>query len=752
MTASKKDSKCSTRLVFGCFFLLLVSCVFFTLFAPLKALAEPSAASPERPKIALVLGGGGARGAAHVGVLKVLEEQHIPIDYIAGTSMGAIVGGAYASGLSPQEIEDTLNSVNWGSLFDDKAPREELSFRRKRDERRFTGLELGVQNGKIVLPPGAMAGRKLEFLLQSVFLDVSGINNFDNLPIPFRAVATDIETGDPIVLGSGSLPKAIRASMSIPGAFAPVRIRGHLVDGFVSNNVPVDVAKQLGGKIIIAVDVGTPLAKSDQLTTLIDIVNQVSGIATMKNVYEQLQKLTAGDLLIRPELGDLAVTDFQKIAQIIPLGKEAAEKQVAELKRYSVSEKEYQVFLQKQRRKPQAPIMVDFVRIAPTSRVAPQRIESRLSVETGQALDLPQLSNELDRIQAIGEFESVGFEIVSEGDKKGVLIDPREKPWGPDYLRFGFNLYNDFKGDAYYNFLLDYTRTCLNELGGEWRNELQIGKNSQVHSEFYQPLDYSNTFFLSPLVEARQAITDIYNKGDRLAEYRSKTYGGGSDLGFNMGTAAESRAGLWWGHTNANPSTGSADLPDLDVARAAARLSFTYDQLDDDNFPRHGLYAQTSGWFEEQALGASSSYKKFAFDGLRPFSYGQHTLTPRVKVGYNPSDDLPYYDQFTLGGFGSLDGFRMEELRGRDMMLGRLSYYYQLSRAVFSFTTSSYLGFALDWGNAWQTESEMSFSDLVFGESVFFGADTILGPVYLALGSNNELKRGEVTLALGQKF
>lgn len=729
--------------------------VFFTAFCLLFITAAAAAQSdtPSRPRIGLVLGGGGARGAAHVGVLKVLEEQHIPIDYIAGTSMGAIVGGGYAAGLSPEEIEITLKGIDWADLFNDKAPREELSFRHKMDERRFSGLELGLKKGKILLPPGAMAGRKLEFLLKSVFLHTNDIRDFDELDIPFRAVATDIETGNPVVLRSGSLAMAIRASMSIPGAFSPVKIEGqNLVDGFVSKNVPVDTAKDLGAQIVIVVDVGTPLAKAKDLNTMLNVLNQVSSISTVKNVDEQLKLLTAADVLIRPELGETGVTDFQKIAEIIPVGEQAARQQLESLKGYSVPDRDYQAFLDKQRKKPLPPVVIDFIRVKPTEHVVTDRIEHRLKLETGQPLDLKKISQAMDRIQAIDRFESVQFSIITEDGKKGLVIEPQEKSWGLNYLRFGVNFQNDFQGDANYQFLLDYTQTCLNKLGAEWRSEVQTGTSSKLYTEFYQPLTYSEMFFIDPYLQAQQVMQDIYDNSDRIAEYRTKTYGGGTDLGMDFAAAAEARAGLWWGHVNAEPSTGDVSLPDFDVARAGARLRFTYDQVDDANFPRRGFYSQFNAWFEEQALGAEDSYTKLDLTAVKPISYGRHTFGPRIAIGLNPDDDLPYYDKFTLGGLSTLTGYRAGELRGRDYLLGRLMYYYQLSHQIFSFTRGSYAGFTLDWGNMWEERDEMSLGDLVFGSGVFVGADTIVGPLYLAVGTNNDRSNLEFYLSLGQRL
>lgn len=734
----------------------IICLTFFFTILIFQLVMSPSASYGEepskRPKIGLVLGGGGARGAAHVGILKVIEEQHIPIDFVVGTSMGAIVGGAYAAGLSPEEIESTLNGIDWEDLFIDDAPREQLSFRHKLDERKFTGVELGIKNGKVLLPRGAFAGRKLEFLLQSVFLHTAQYDSFDQLGIPFRAVATNIETGDAVVLKSGSLALAIRASMSIPGAFSPVEIDGNLVDGYVSKNVPIDVAKEMGADIIIAVDVGTPLAKREDLNTMLDIINQVGGIATIKNVEEQVRLLTPNDLLIRPDLGDYSTTDFGKIQDIIPLGESAARHAVEELKRFSSSETVYQSFLVQQRKKPMPPLTLNFIKIAPMERVSQERVEARLTLQPGTILDIDQLNKDLTNVQSIGEFEQVGFSLAEEDNKTGIVLQAKEKSWGPNYLRFGLNLNSDFNEDNYFNILVDHRLTSINDFGAEWENELQFGRTSKVATEFYQPLDYGDRFFIEPRLEWRQDLRDIYDNGTRLAEYRTRKYGAGGDFGVHFGTVAELRVGLWRGHLKADPSTGSGNLPDFDVDRGGAQIQFTYDQVDDSNFPRKGGYFNVTESLERSGLGGEDSYEKTDIAAMYAISLGAHTLLPRFSLGLSLDDDLPFYDEFLLGGASTLSGFNADELHGKQKGLFKLMYYYQLSKNLLSFARASYLGGSLDLGNVWQDHNDISFSDSIFGGSIFYATDTILGPLYVGYGLNEEARDGAFFLSLGQRM
>ncbi|MFC1624531.1 patatin-like phospholipase family protein, partial [Candidatus Omnitrophota bacterium] len=338
-------------------------------FYPSLAAIEPQH-QEHRLKIGLVLGGGGARGAAHVGVLKVLKELRIPIDYIAGTSMGAIVGGLYASGLSPEEIEELLTTIDWRDLFTDRPSGKDLSFRQKGDRRRLFDFEWGLKKGRLVFPRGIIAGQKLGFLLKSMTLQVTDIEDFDLLPIPFRALATDIETGEVVVLGNGNLAESMRASMSIPGVFTPVEVDGQiLVDGGAVKNLPIDVAKEMGADLIIAVNVGTSLAKREKLESAIDITIQVIGIMTLKSVKEQIALLGEKDLLITPRLGDISSSNFEKAEEIIQIGERTALGLTEDLKKYSVSMDEYKYFLARHGREDTESVKIDFVKVKEPARV-----------------------------------------------------------------------------------------------------------------------------------------------------------------------------------------------------------------------------------------------------------------------------------------------------------------------------------------------------------------------------------------------
>ncbi|MBV8308345.1 MAG: patatin-like phospholipase family protein, partial [Gammaproteobacteria bacterium] len=324
----------------------------------------------QRPRVGLVLSGGGARGAAHIGVLKVLEQMRVPVDAIAGTSMGAVVGGLYASCLSARDIEKIMTSINWQDAFRDRPPREDLDLRRKEEDETFlVKYHFGLRDGHLVVPKGLIQGQKLTETLRRLTLPVARIGNFDELPTPFRAVATDLESGDSVVMGSGDLTSAMRASLSAPGVFAPVEREGRLlVDGGIADNIPVDIVRAMGVDVLIVVDVGGTLLPRKQLTSAPVISNQMLAILINRNSQAQLATLSARDVVIRPELGDASAFDFGSVARVISVGEKAAHASAAALATLAVSEQDMQGYsLHREALRVPAPPRIDFLTVEPGS-------------------------------------------------------------------------------------------------------------------------------------------------------------------------------------------------------------------------------------------------------------------------------------------------------------------------------------------------------------------------------------------------
>jgi NTE family protein len=494
--------------------------VIYLLFLSAVALAasaasadSPKKQNPDRPKIGLVLGGGGAKGAAHIGVLKVLEELKIPVDYIAGTSMGAIVGSLYASGLSADEIETLITSIDWKDVFSGNPARKDIDFRRKREDFEIlSGLTLGVKDGKIRLPKGLIKDQKANVLFEVLMLHTVEIDDFDKLPIPFRAVATDLETGEIVVLGKGRLADAARASMSVPGAFPPIELNGRiLIDGGIVRNVPVDIVRDMGADIVICIDVGKPMKTRKDLEEPLAILNQMIDIMMKKNIKEQIDTLGAKDIYINPKLGKLGSGDFDKAAEIVSIGEKAARENIDALSKYSVSDGEYAVFAKKHHRDQVKEVKIASVKIEMEgeSGIPPEVVTSRLEVKEGDTVNIEDLENNAGRVYGMGDFERVDMYMKRVRDGYDLIVKAKEKEWGPNYLRFGMALESDFEGTSSYNILVDYTRRWINSLGAEWKTQIDIGSPNGIYSEFYQPLTVRRLFFVSPHVRWKSGSRDM---------------------------------------------------------------------------------------------------------------------------------------------------------------------------------------------------------------------------------------------------
>ncbi len=687
----------------------------------------------DRPKIGLVLGGGGAKGAAHIGVLKVLEELKIPVDYIAGTSMGAIVGSLFASGLSADEIDTLITSLDWNDVLSGEPDRVNVDFRRKlEDSDILTGLAFGVKDGKIRIPKGLVKDQKVNVLFEMLMLHTVETDDFDKLPIPFRAVASDLETGEIVVLKSGRLADAARASMSVPGAFPPIELNGRLlIDGGIIRNLPVDIVRDMGADIVICIDVGKPLATRKDLEGPFAIMNQMLDIMMNKNVKEQIDSLGSKDIYINPKLGELGSGDFDKVAEIAAIGEKAARENIDSLSKYSVSSGEYAAFAKKHHRERIKKVKIASVKIEMEgeSGISPEVVASRLEVKDGDTIDLETLAKNAEWVYGMGDFERVDMTIRRERDGYDLVVKAKEKEWGPNYLRFGVALESDLEGSSSYNILVDYTKRWLNSLGAEWKTQVDIGSPGGIYSEFYQPLTADRLFFVVPHIEWKQRPVDLYDDNNRIAEYQVSGYELGLDVGIQPWMYGEARVGLLFSRDKASLRTGDFDLPSNRFDRRGIVFRAALDQLDNVNFPNEGYLASIKSFSSVENMGADNNYNKVEGSVLGAFTFKKQTVLASVKAGSHFGGELPFNDELQLGGFLDLSGLKQNQIRGQHMAVGKLISYHQIGR---SFIGDLYLGGSLETGNVW--EDDFDFDDLQFAGSIFLGYDTILGPLYLAYG------------------
>ena len=721
-------------------FSTLIQCVM------LGMLLHTAAATPPGPRVGLVLGGGGARGIAHIGVLRVLEEMRIPIACIAGTSMGSLVGGVYAAGVPLDEITDRLSGIDWDDLFTDDPPRTEKPFRAKSDDfKNLFHLELGQRGTKVLMPPGSTAGYKFEFLLREMVARSGNFarQDFDHLPIPYRAMATDIENGTSKEFRDGDLVKAMRASMSVPGAIAPVEIDGALyVDGGLLQNLPVAAARGACADVVIVVDVGSGLLPRDQLNSALGISLQMINVLMAQNVRESIESLGPDDVLISPELGDFSAANFAESMTLVETGEAAARSKADQLRRFSVSAEDYQAWRASvAARLPTVP-PVTSVRVATTSgRVNPQVLEGELARQPGIDLrahpesdfSLENLNTRLEQVYGRGDFERMDYHVIDRQGTRTVEVQGVEKSWGPNYVKFGLGLASD-SDQTRFDASASHRRTWINALGAEWRNDLQIGYRDELTSEFYQPLTLGSGVFVAPRLDLQREPIVYYLSGRRIGDYRVEHARAHLDFGV-QNKYGEVRLGAFAGKLNAEEDFGILTfVPDYDLTQVGYNVQVTFDQIDSPSFERNGVLAQLSSFGTVGDWGSEDEYNKTELLLLGAKSVGNHAVQLAGYVGESLSGDLPNYDPFLLGGFLRGSGYRMDELVGNSVAMARAVYSYKIASLPPPLGRGVYLGGSIEATRASLGINLDSDKKIRPSASIFVGADTFLGPAYLAFG------------------
>jgi NTE family protein len=723
--------------------LFVVFCV--GLAGSLPAQEAPREGNLGRPRIGLVLSGGGARGAAHIGVLKVLEENHIPIDAIAGTSMGAVVGGLYASGLSAADVERVMTSVDWQDAFRDRPARTDLNFRRKLEDQNFlVKFPLGLKGRRFRLPRGLVQGQKLTQILRSLTLPVAQIQSFDDLAIPFRAVATDIVTGERVVLDHGDLTTAMRASLSAPGVFAPVDLDGRmLVDGGLSSNLPVDVAREMGVDILIVVDCGFPLLERGKLESVATVSNQMLAILIRHNTALQRKMLTDRDIVIDPALGDFSSLDFTEHEKAMDIGEAAARGVLGRLQTLSLAPAEFQQIVTARAAKRTDLPRVEFLSIEPGSERYAGAIESLFGDQIGKVADGNRLAKRVNELYGQGNLEIFDYRLMrndplpGEAPEYGLALTTRRNSWGPNYLRFGLALQNDFEGNSSFNAAARGTLAEITKYGGEWLWDLQIGETPRVATEVYLPVGYRSRWFVAPHAQFQIRTVPIADADERiLAEYRVRTTDYGIDLGRELGNYGEVRIGGGRSVGEARVRIGDPLLPPSEFDTHNLFAEYRYDSVDDVNFPRHGNQFSL-GWIgEREGRGDADSADLLQYDWLFAHSWGRNTGILWTSAGTRLDSNVTIVRSFfSLGGFLNMSGITPETLVGPHFAIARGIYYRQIGRGGQGFlNVPVYLGASIEKGNVWDSRRDISFSSARTNGSVFIGMDTLFGPVYFATG------------------
>lgn len=706
----------------------------------------------------LVLSGGGARGAAHVGVLRELEAAHVRIDAIAGTSMGAVVGGLYASGVPLDDIETLFRSTDWEAAFRDRAPRSDLGFRRKQDDREFlVRVPLGVRGTRLVLPQGLVQGQKLLATLRRMTLPVANVAEFDQLPIPFRAMATDIVSGEGVALSRGDLAQSLRASLSAPGVFAPVELDGRLlVDGGLTANLPVDLARQMGVDRLIVVDVSFPMVPRSSLTSALELSNQAITVLMAKETQRARNSLGTQDLLIVPALGEFGSTDFLRLGLAIDLGAAAAAAQRTALARYAIAGAAWQEREVARLARHGVPAVgsptLASVTVQASTAVQQRWLEAALMPEQGRVFAPERIERRVAKAYGRDVFEIIDWRLQRDATGvAGLQVDGRGKSWGPNFLSFGLDLQDDFAGNNSFNAGVRLLGTELNAFGAEWRWDVQFGEAPRLASEFHQPLGLSSPWFMAARAVMESRNVPVMAGGERVAEFRVRETLGGLDLGREFGLCCELRFGFQRALGSLRLRVGEVaalpvGVPALDGAARAEYTRrewfgrFTFDGLDNVHFPREGGYFRSEWTGSRESVGADRGSDRVELAALRAWSAGRHTFVLGLDAGTTVAKPTDAVDRlFQLGGFLRLSGLPAGSVSGAHYALGRAVVLRKIGQGGNGFfDVPAWVGLSLEAGNVWATRREAAFAGLRKDAALFLGLDTGLGPVYLGGGLDED--------------
>lgn len=713
------------------------------------AQAQPPSAPAHRPRLALVLSGGGAMGIAHVGAIQELERLGIRPDVVVGTSMGSIVGGLYASGMDGQQLEAAVKNMNWPAIFDPSPPRQGLNFRQKQQLTDFpVKPSVGVAKGKLRAPDSLISDANLLLELRRLLRDRAAVPTFDDLAIPFRAVATDIETGEKVVLDRGELAGAMRASMSVPGVFAPYHLNGKLlVDGGMSDNVPIDVARDLGAEIVIVVATQTPMAKGEDVRSVPQVLGQTVTMLILANERQQLATLKPSDVLIRVEMNGLGAADFTEGQAFIDAGRKAALTQEGELRRVAGTRPGTTVA----KASPPPPV-IDYVRIENDSRLSDKVLSRRVDPFVGKPLDIDGVVSAMQEIYATGVFSRVDFNVERDGGRTGLVIHGQQKAGDANRLRLGVTIAAPGDGRSEFDISADFRMLQLDKQGSEARFVGVLGERKFLSAEYFKVLDSRQRWFVAPSIELQKRPVPIYDAdGFSLGEYDVKYGLATFAVGRQLGTFGEVRFGIQRGAGDADLQSGLVLPADIDIDIGQVFASYGMDTFDSAYFPTVGVRGGAKWLQGLEDLGDSTDYQQVTAGGAWAVSpAARHTFIANLEAGDSFQGAAPVQSIFRLGGPFSFPGYEVDELTGQSYAVGRLMYRYKLTDSSKQlFNIPLYAGVTLVAGNTYARNIDLD--DVRVGANAFVAADTLIGPVFFSVGVA-ESGRQAFYLFIGRPF
>ncbi|MEZ9337559.1 patatin-like phospholipase family protein [Vibrio splendidus] len=760
--------------------------ISFQLFASTVTLVEQSQQAEhahKRPTVAVVLAGGGAKGAAHIGVLKALEEMQIPVDYITGTSMGSYVGGLYATGMSADEIESFIYTVDWNRGYRDRVNRSDRRVRDKEYEDRYQlNTDLGLGWGEIKARKGVVQGQNMLRILRETTGNLSPFDSFDHLAIPYRSVATDIIKLEEVVIDHGHLVDAMMASMSVPGALPPYEVDGRmLVDGGVTNNMPVDVARAMGADIVIAVDISSNYKDKEDFTTFLSAADQLSNYLVRRSTQEQAETLTDDDVFLRPDVGQMDTTEFDKMPGAYQAGYDAAREYSSELSKLSLSNADYQKYIEhKQQARKQLKhgdqTVVDKVVINNNSHYSDKLIENRLRLDSGKILKTSEIESQVKDLYALDRFELITYEFENVDGEDQLQVDVNEKSWGPNYLNFRFYLEDDFATESQYSIGMSANFTDINSHGAELRTNVEMGTDKLIEAELFSPFFSSHKLFTSAsLVYSNQKrnlpanIDDIEEPGLEVTQdYLPMTYKefiSELALGYQPTLWQELKVGLRY----TDGEIEVASLPSLgggSYQRSGAFMSYRLDTLDNFSLPTEGYFVDLEYLITHDEFDSDTSISdtalttesdtvyEFSANFMAAQSIEKHTLVAKLDYGIVESKNSVFpIDPKELGGFLNLSGIPRNSMIGQNLAYTSLIYRYKWFENDFGlFKSPFYVGASIEHGGVW-SNNDLSIDEapMFTAGSVFAGVDSPLGPIILAYGRTED-NYDSVYLIIGTSY
>ena len=718
-------------------------------FLVLLPVSAPAQQPPNpRPKIGIALEGGGALGLAHIGVLQWFEEHRIPVDYVAGTSMGGLVGGLYATGMRPPELRQLITTIDWNETLGGKTPFLDLAYRRKEDQVAFQNdLVFGLRHG-FNLPSGLASGQNINFFIDREVLPYSDMKSFDDLPIPFRCVATDLVSGKQFVFKEGQLGKALRSTMSVSGVFTPVRGENSIyADGGILNNLPVDVVKQMGADIVIAVYLNSDSFDPKSPQSLLSTLGRSVSVMTMANEVHNLEN---ADLVISVDLKDYTTMDFDSADKIVPRGYEAAVQKSAVLARLSLNEADWETYLAvRDSRRIRSTPAPQFVRVNGVDEASSDEVEKTFAENIGIPVDTARIEREIKRVAGTGLYNSFSYGMAAVDGQKGLMVQADEKTSAPPFLNVGFFVDGSELDNV--RFAMNARITAMN-IGGyrsELRTDVSVGSIWGLASEYYRPLTATSRWFVAPRFAATNSPFDFYRRSEQIAYYRIGEVGGGFDLGYEINRSSEIRLGYDAGYLETKLAVGDPVLPTSSGRVGFTSIRYSLNQLDSPIIPRTGQFLRLQAQWDDTYPRTHLAFPlaEISFGVVRRVS-GPGSVFVEGFAG----STFGYHDtglpQFFVGGPTRLSAYGTNELRTDQYWLAKAGYIHELFRLPALLGNRVYATIVYEVAKAYDAPGA---SGLPTDGAAGFVMETLVGPLFIG-GSYGDSGHHKVYFALGKFF